>query len=190
MKRCFDIIVSLISIIFLIPLFLVVSILIKLSSKGPIIFKQQRSGVNRIPFNIYKFRSMKITTPKYTPTNDLSNHHIYITTIGRFIRKTSIDELPQLFNILKGDMSIVGPRPLLCNETDVLEKRELYNANSVRPGLTGLAQINGRDILDADAKATLDGDYIMNMNFLFDMKIIFKTPLYVIGAKGFKEGKK
>lgn len=190
MKRVFDIILSLISIVFFIPLFLIVGAIIKVTSKGSVIFKQERSGLNRKVFYIYKFRSMKIETPKYTATNDLSNHEIYITSIGRFIRKTSIDELPQLFNILKGDMSFVGPRPLLCCEVDVLDKRELYNANSVKPGLTGLAQINGRDILDADSKARIDGDYMMNKSFMYDIKIIFKTFFYVIGAKDFKEGKK
>lgn len=187
MKRVFDISVSLISIILLFPLFIMISLLIKITSKGPIIFKQKRSGKNRCEFNIYKFRSMKINTPNVA-TNELYNHSDYITGVGRFIRRTSIDELPQLFNILKGDMSIVGPRPLLCSEIDVLDRRELYNANSIRPGLTGLAQINGRDNLDSIAKASFDGQYMMNRSFLYDIKIILKTFLYVLGAKDIKEG--
>ncbi len=189
MKRLFDICVSFISIILLLPLFIMVSLLIKCTSKGPIIFKQERSGRNRKLFKIYKFRSMRVDTPNNVATNNLDNSKYYITNIGKFIRRTSIDELPQLFNILKGDMSIVGPRPLLANEIDVLDNRELYNANSIRPGLTGLAQINGRDILDSTSKAKLDGEYMKNKNFYYDLKIIIKTFSYVIGAKDIKEGK-
>lgn len=189
MKRLFDVVLSVVAILFLIPLFLIIGFLIKITSKGSIIFKQERSGLNRKPFLIYKFRSMKISAPSNVPTNSLENHCEHITKIGKFIRRTSIDELPQLFNILKGDMSFVGPRPLLCSEVDVLDGRELFNANSIRPGLTGLAQINGRDVLDAHTKAKIDGDYMMNMNMLYDLKIIFKTVFYVLGAKGYKEGK-
>lgn len=189
MKRLFDICVSFFSILFFIPLFIIIAFLIKVTSRGPVIFKQERSGKNRKPFYIYKFRSMKIDAPKNTPTNQLENSNIHITKIGNFIRRTSIDELPQLFNILKGNMSFVGPRPLLCSEIDVLDRRELYNANSIRPGLTGLAQINGRDVLDAETKAKYDGDYVMKAGFFYDLKIIFKTFFYVLGSKGVKEGK-
>lgn len=189
MKRIFDIILSSIAIVLFIPLFIIVSIFIKTTSKGPIIFKQERSGINRKPFYIYKFRSMKSTTPSNIPTKDLVDPVSHITKVGKFIRKTSIDELPQLFNILKGEMSFVGPRPLLCSEVDVLERRELYNANSIRPGLTGLAQINGRDILDSQSKAKIDGDYMMRMGLLYDFKIICNTFFYVFSGQGIKEGK-
>ena len=143
-KRFFDIVCSILGIIVLSPVFIIVSILIKLESKGPIIFKQLRAGKNSKPFYIYKFRSMKIETPNIA-TNDFTNSHVYITKIGKIIRKTSIDEIPQLFNILKGDMSIVGPRPVILEEVDLIELRQSYNIDKILPGITGWAQINGRD---------------------------------------------
>ncbi|MFI3252355.1 MAG: sugar transferase [bacterium] len=190
MKRLFDFTLAFFSLIFLLPILLIVSLIIKITSKGPVIFVQERSGKNRVPFKIYKFRSMNVSAPSETPKCELDNTDVHITKFGRFIRKSSIDELPQLLNILKGDMSFVGPRPLLCSENDVLDRRELYNANSIKPGLTGLAQISGRDILDAETKAKYDGEYVMKQSFFYDIKIIIKTFFYVLGAKGIKEGKK
>ncbi len=189
MKRFFDIFISFNAIIFLIPLFIFTAILIKLTSEGPVLFKQIRSGKNRQPFVIYKFRTMYISTPENIPTSQLESATSHITKIGKILRKTSIDELPQLFNILKGNMSIVGPRPLLCNELEVLEGRELHHANSVRPGLTGLAQINGRDEISIDDKVKYDSEYVKKCSIFFDFKIIIRTCFYVLGAKGVKEGK-
>ena len=148
---------------------------IKIESKGPVFFKQKRIGKNKKEFMIYKFRSMRTDTPKDTPTHLLDDPDIYITKVGRFLRKTSIDELPQIINILKGDMSIVGPRPALWNQDDLIAERDKYNANSIRPGLTGLAQISGRDELEIPVKAKLDGYYVEHMGFALDIKCFFGT---------------
>ena len=187
-KRIFDFVMSLIAlIIFSIPA-IILSVLIKLGSKGPIFFKQKRIGLDKREFSIYKFRTMRTDTPKDVPTHLLDNPDVHITRLGRFMRKTSLDELPQLINILKGDMSIVGPRPALWNQYDLIEQRDTYNANSVRPGLTGLAQTKGRDELPIPIKARYDGEYIKKMGFILDAKIIFRTFLQVLRSEGVKEG--
>lgn len=188
-KRIMDIVLSFIGIIILSPFFLVISFLIKINSKGPVLFKQKRVGINKTHFNILKFRTMKIDTPKEVPTHLLNNADAYITKIGKFLRKTSLDELPQLFNILSGKMSIIGPRPALWNQYDLIKERDKYNANNVKPGLSGLAQINGRDELHIDIKAKLDGDYVNQISFITDVKYIFKTIFKTVKSDGFKEGK-
>lgn len=188
-KNILDFILSLLALTFLLPFFLIFAIIIKLESKGPIFFKQKRIGKNKKEFYIYKFRTMRIDTPKDTPTHLLKDAELYITKSGKIFRKTSIDELPQLFNILKGDMSIIGPRPALWNQYDLIEERDKYNANSIRPGLTGWAQVNGRDELEIPVKAKFDGEYVEKMSFLLDIKIFFKTIIKVFKHDGIVEGK-
>lgn len=188
-KRLIDIILSLIGLIILIPFFIIFAIIIKCESKGPVFFKQKRFGKNKKFFIIYKFRTMRNDTPKDMPTHMLNNAESYITKFGGFMRKTSIDELPQIINILKGDMSIIGPRPALWNQDDLIEERDKYGANNVRPGLTGLAQISGRDELEIPVKAKFDGDYIEKMSLWFDIKIFFKTIFKVFKHDGVVEGK-
>lgn len=190
LKRIIDFLLALIAIIILSPLFLIVSIIIKLESKGPVIFKQKRIGKDKKYFTIYKFRSMKTDTPKDMPTHLLNKAESHITPFGKIIRKTSIDELPQLFNILKGDMSIVGPRPALWNQDDLVAERDKYHANDIKPGLTGLAQVSGRDELEIPVKAKYDGDYVRKRSFLFDLKILFRTVINVFKHEGIVEGKK
>lgn len=187
-KRVIDFILSLIGLIVLSPVFLILCIWIKVDSKGPILFKQKRFGKNKSFFYIYKFRTMYIDTPKDMPTHMLSNPDQYITNAGKFLRKTSLDELPQIINILKGEMAIIGPRPALWNQDDLIEERDKYHANDIRPGLTGWAQINGRDELEIDVKARLDGDYVKHMSFLFDIKCFFGTILSVLKSDGVVEG--
>ncbi|MDD4165050.1 MAG: sugar transferase [Eubacteriales bacterium] len=187
-KRLLDFSISLIGLIILSPLFLVLVAAIKLSSKGPVFFKQKRVGIHKKHFNILKFRTMRIDTPKDCPTHLLENPDLYITKIGRFLRKTSLDELPQLLNILSGKMSIVGPRPALWNQFDLIEARDLYGVNDVKPGLTGWAQINGRDELPIEVKAKLDGEYVSRMSFVFDIKCIFGTVKSVLLHDGVVEG--
>lgn len=187
-KRVIDFILSLCGIIILSPVFIVLCIWIKLDSNGPIFFKQKRVGINKTYFNIYKFRTMYIDTPKDMPTHMLSNPEQYITKAGKFLRKTSLDELPQILNILKGEMAIIGPRPALWNQYDLIEERDKYKANDIRPGLTGWAQINGRDELEIDVKAKLDGDYVKRMSFLFDLKCFFGTITSVLKHDGVVEG--
>lgn len=165
-----------------------ICVLIKLDSKGPIIFTQKRVGKDKTHFNIYKFRTMKIDTPKEMPTHLLDNSDFFITKIGRFLRKTSLDELPQLFNILKGDMSVIGPRPALWNQYDLIEERDKYGANEVPVGLTGWAQINGRDELEIDVKAKLDGEYADKIGFLMDVRCFFGTIFSVLRSDGVVEG--
>lgn len=165
----------------------VVAIVIKLDSPGSAIFKQKRVGKGKKLFILYKFRSMKTNTPDI-PTHMLDNPEQYISKVGKFIRKTSIDELPQLFNILKGDMSIIGPRPALWNQADLIAERDKYGANDIRPGLTGLAQINGRDELEIPVKASLDGEYTEKIGFLFDCKCFFGTIAAVLKSDGVVEG--
>lgn len=188
LKRVLDLVLSFIAIILFSWLFLFLMLLVKMTSKGPIFFYQKRLGRNKKEFSIIKFRTMRVDTPRDMPTHLLRNPEKYITPIGRFLRKTSLDELPQLINILKGDMSIVGPRPALWNQDDLILERDLYKANNIRPGLTGWAQINGRDELAIPIKAKLDGDYIKNISFLFDIRCIFKTVSCVIRRDGLKEG--
>ena len=187
-KRFIDFILSLIGLIVLSPIFLILCIWIKLDSRGPIFFKQKRVGKNKSHFNILKFRTMYIDTPKDMPTHLLSNPDQYITKSGKFLRKTSLDELPQIINILKGDMAIIGPRPALWNQYDLIAERDKYGANDVVPGLTGWAQINGRDELEIDVKAKLDGEYVERMSFLFDCKCFFGTITSVLKHEGVVEG--
>lgn len=187
-KRILDFILSFIGICVLWPFFMVIAILIKLGSKGPVFFKQKRIGKNKQEFYILKFRTMRTDTPKDMPTHMLQNPDAFITKIGRFLRKTSLDELPQIINILKGEMSIIGPRPALWNQYDLIAEREQYGANDIYPGLTGWAQINGRDELPITIKAGLDGEYVDKMSFLFDIKVFFKTIACVLGSEGIKEG--
>ena len=188
-KRLMDIILSFIAMILLIPFFIVFSVIIKLESKGPIFFKQKRIGKNKKIFMIYKFRTMRVDTPKDTPTHMLNGAESYITKFGGFMRKTSIDELPQIINILKGDMAIIGPRPALWNQDDLVAERDKYHANDIKPGLTGLAQISGRDELEIPVKAKFDGEYIEKMSFWFDTKVFFKTIFKVFKHDGVVEGK-
>lgn len=187
-KRFFDIILSLSGIVALgIPM-LLIAIAIKADSKGPVLFKQKRVGINKTHFNILKFRTMHADTPKDVPTAELSDPGKWITRIGKILRKTSLDELPQLFNILAGEMSIIGPRPALWNQFDLIEERDKHGANDVRPGLTGWAQINGRDELEIEEKARLDGEYVKKMSLIFDCKCFLKTIKSVIKSEGFVEG--
>ena len=179
LKRIIDVLGSLCGIIVFSPIFIITSILIKLESKGSIIFKQIRVGKDSRPFYIYKFRSMKTDAPNIA-TNDLKNPEMYITKVGKFIRKTSIDELPQLFNILKGDMSIVGPRPVIEKEYDLLQLRRECYVDKIKPGVTGWAQINGRDNLDAEEKVKYDKEYLYNRSIKFDIYILLKTFKKVI----------
>ena len=188
-KRLFDIILSLLAIIILFIPGIIISICIKIESKGSVFFKQKRVGKGKKYFMIYKFRTMRTDTPKDIPTHLLDNPEIYITKIGKFLRKTSLDELPQIINIIKGDMSIIGPRPALWNQDDLIAERDKYGANDIRPGLTGLAQINGRDELEIPIKAKIDGEYTKNIYFLLDVKIFFKTIIKVFERDGVVEGK-
>ena len=187
-KRILDILLSAIGLILLSPIFLMLVIAIKFDSTGPILFRQKRVGINKTHFNILKFRTMKIDTPQNTPTHLLENPEQWITNVGKFLRKTSLDELPQLINILFGDMSIVGPRPALWNQYDLIEERDKYGANDIPVGLTGWAQINGRDELDIEVKAKLDGEYARNMSFLMDFKCIVGTVFSVLKSEGVVEG--
>jgi O-antigen biosynthesis protein WbqP len=187
-KRLIDIILSFIGIIILSPLFLILIIAIKLDSKGPILFRQKRVGIHKIHFNIFKFRTMRIDTPKDTPTHLLENPEQYITKVGKFMRKNSLDELPQIWNIFVGQMSIIGPRPALWNQYDLIAERDRYNANAVPPGLTGWAQINGRDELPIDVKAKLDGEYVQKISFWMDVKCFFGTITSVLKSDGVIEG--
>jgi O-antigen biosynthesis protein WbqP len=187
-KRIIDFTLSLIAMIILWPVFLLIAVLIKLDSKGPVLFKQKRVGKDKKHFYILKFRTMRTDTPKDMPTHMLKNPEVFITRVGKFLRKTSLDELPQIINILKGEMSIIGPRPALWNQYDLIEERDKYGANDIYPGLTGWAQINGRDELPIDIKARYDGEYVEKMSFLFDVKIFFKTIFSVLRSEGVKEG--
>ncbi|EGP5124191.1 sugar transferase [Enterococcus faecium] len=188
LKRGIDFLLSLLGIIILSPVFLILCIAIKLDSKGPIIFQQKRVGKDKTHFNIYKFRTMRTDTPKEMPTHLLENPDYFITRVGKFLRKTSLDELPQLFNILKGNMAVIGPRPALWNQYDLIEERDKYQANDIRPGLTGLAQISGRDELEIDLKAKLDGKYTANITPLMDLKCFFGTIIAVFKHDGVIEG--
>lgn len=188
LKRIIDFLLSLIGIIVLSPILLLLCLAIKLDSKGPIIFKQKRIGKNKTHFHIYKFRTMKVDTPKEMPTHLLENPDLYITKVGKFLRKTSLDELPQLFNIIKGDMAVIGPRPALWNQYDLIEERDKYGANDIRPGLTGLAQINGRDELEINKKAALDGIYTEKISFKVDLKCFYGTIVSVLKSDGVVEG--
>lgn len=187
-KRIFDLFCSSLALILLSPLFIILMIAIKLDSHGPILFKQKRVGIHKTHFYILKFRTMRSDTPKDTPTHLLENPEQWITKVGRFLRKTSLDELPQIINILKGDMSLVGPRPALWNQFDLIEERDKYGANDIPVGLTGWAQINGRDELEIPLKAQLDGEYVKNMSFLLDIRCIVATLFSVLRSDGVVEG--
>lgn len=187
-KRVIDLVLSVLAAVILSPLFLILFIAIKMDTPGPIFFTQKRVGINKTHFNILKFRTMRIDTPKDTPTHLLGNPDQYITKVGKFLRKTSLDELPQIFNIIKGEMAIIGPRPALWNQYDLIAERDKYNANDVRPGLTGWAQINGRDELPIGVKSELDGEYIQKMNFAFDVKCFVGTIFSVLNSDGVVEG--
>lgn len=188
LKRPLDFLISLIALVILSPIFLIIAVWIKLNSKGPVFFRQKRVGKNKELFEIYKFRSMRTDTPSDMATHLLNDPDAFITSSGKFLRKTSLDELPQLINIIKGDMAIIGPRPALWNQYDLIEERDKYGANEVRPGLTGWAQINGRDELEIPVKAKLDGDYIQNISILFDLKCFFGTITSVLRSDGVVEG--
>ena len=188
-KRMLDFVLSLIAIVVLSPIFLIVGIAIKINDDGPIFFRQMRVGKENRQFEIFKFRTMKMNAPKNCPTHLLDNPNQWITSIGKFLRKTSLDELPQIWNILKGNMSIVGPRPSLPNQKDLNHLRDLNGASQIRPGLTGLAQISGRDELEIELKAALDGKYASNITFVNDLKIFLKTFVAVFKSEGVKEGK-
>lgn len=188
-KRFFDILLSLLTIVVFSPLYILLAILVKRSSKGPVFFKQERIGKYKKHFKILKFRTMRIDTPKDVPTHLLENPEIYITGIGRFLRKTSLDEIPQAFNIFVGQMSIVGPRPALYNQDDLVAERDKYHANDIVPGLSGWAQCNGRDTLPIPEKAKLDGEYVKRFNIWFDIRIIFRTFFQAFRGKDEVEGK-
>lgn len=187
MKRFFDFILSLLAIILLAPFLILISVLVKTTSKGPVFFKQRRVGKNNKEFTIYKFRTMRTDTPNVA-THLLENPDVFITHIGRVLRKTSLDELPQLFNILKGDMSIVGPRPALYNQYDLIDMRTKAGVETLVPGLTGWAQINGRDEIELDLKVQLDKEYKDKRGLIFDLKIIFLTAVKVFKSEGVAEG--
>lgn len=187
-KRLIDLILSACGILVLSPILLILVIAIKLDSPGPVLFKQKRVGLHKKHFNILKFRTMRIDTPRDMPTHMLTNPEQWITKVGGFLRKTSLDELPQIFNILMGQMSVIGPRPALWNQYDLIEERDKYGANDVMPGLTGWAQINGRDELEIPVKAKLDGEYVEKMSFMFDVKCFVGTIVSVLKHDGVVEG--
>ena len=188
-KRFLDILCSLLGIIILSPLLIVLALLVKCTSPGPVLFRQKRVGKNKSYFEILKFRSMRADTPHDVPTHLLQNADSAITPVGHFLRKTSLDELPQLFNILLGQMSVIGPRPALWNQDDLIAERDRYGANALTPGLTGWAQINGRDELPIPVKAELDGYNAAHIRFRLDVIIFFKTITNVLFGKGIVEGK-
>ncbi len=188
-KYSFDWIMAFIAIIIFLPLLILpIALLIKLTSKGAVLFKQKRIGQNKKTFNLYKFRTMRIDTPRDVPTHQLKNPDQWITPLGKFLRKTSLDEVPQLFNILRGDMSIIGPRPALWNQDDLIAERDKYGVNELRPGVSGWAQINGRDTLPIPVKAKLDGEYVKRQSFWFDLYIIFRTALKIFKDDTVVEG--
>ncbi|PAV31096.1 lipid carrier--UDP-N-acetylgalactosaminyltransferase [Virgibacillus profundi] len=187
-KRLLDIVLSLIGLIVLSPIFLLLIISIKLETPGPVLFKQKRVGIHKSHFHILKFRTMRIDTPKDTPTHLLKDPEQYITKVGKFLRKTSLDELPQILNIFIGQMSIIGPRPALWNQYDLIEERDKYGANDIPPGLTGWAQIKGRDELPIDEKSMLDGEYVEKMSLWMDTKCFFGTILSIVKSDGVLEG--
>lgn len=187
-KRTLDIVLSFLGMLALSPFFLLLVLAIKLDSKGPVLFKQKRVGLHKKHFYILKFRTMRMDTPKDTPTHLLENPEQWITKVGKFLRKTSLDELPQIWNIFVGDMSIIGPRPALWNQYDLIEERDRYGANDVLPGLTGWAQIHGRDELPIAKKAELDGYYVQHLSFGLDVRCFFGTIKSVAKSEGVVEG--
>ena len=187
-KRILDFVLASLATVVLSPLLLVLAVVIRVTSPGPVFFRQKRVGQGKSHFMIYKFRTMRIDAPKDQPTHLLKDPSAYITPVGRFLRRSSLDELPQLLNIIKGEMAVVGPRPALWNQFDLIAERDKYGANDVRPGLTGWAQINGRDELPIDVKARLDGEYVRRMSFTFDVRCILGTVLKVLRSEGVVEG--
>ena len=187
-KRFLDVVLSALGIVVLALPMLILVVAIKLDSPGPVLFKQKRVGIHKSHFSILKFRTMRIDTPKDMPTHMLENPEQWITKVGKFLRKTSLDELPQIFNIFLGQMSVIGPRPALWNQYDLIEERDRYGVNDVLPGLTGWAQINGRDELEIPVKAKLDGEYVEKMSFLFDCKCFIGTVTSVLKHDGVVEG--
>ena len=187
-KRFLDIVLSGCGIVVLAPVYLILAAAIKMDDPGPVFFRQKRVGIHKTHFQILKFRTMKMCTPKDTPTHLLENPQQYITRVGGVLRKLSLDELPQIFQIFTGEMSIIGPRPALWTQFDLIEERDKYGANDVRPGLTGWAQINGRDELPIDVKARFDGEYVQNLSFAFDCKCFFGTIASVLRSDGVVEG--
>ena len=187
-KRLLDIVLSACGIVILLPIYLIITLAVYLDDPGPVLFRQKRVGIHKSHFMIMKYRSMKMSTPHDVPTHMLDNPEQYITRVGRVLRKTSLDELPQIFQIFTGKMSVIGPRPALWNQFDLIAQRDLYGANDVRPGLTGWAQINGRDELPIDVKAALDGEYVRKMSFLFDLRCFFGTIISVLKHDGVVEG--
>lgn len=188
LKRLIDFILSFVALIVLLPVFFLLAIIIKLDSNGPVFFKQKRIGKGKRHFYIFKFRTMRMDTPSDTPTHMFQNPDFFITKTGKFLRKTSLDELPQIINILKGEMSIIGPRPALWNQCDLIEERDKYGVNDLYPGLTGWAQINGRDELPIDVKAKLDGEYVEKIGLIMDIKCFFGTIISVLKSDGVVEG--
>lgn len=189
-KRFIDVLLSCVGLLVLCPLFFLISVAIKLDSPGPVFFKQRRVGKGKREFAILKFRTMRTDAPKDTPTHLLQNPAAFITPLGSFLRKSSLDELPQIINILLGEMSVVGPRPALWNQYDLIAERDKYGANDIVPGLTGWAQINGRDELPIEVKAKLDGEYVANTGFMMDAKCFLKTIMSVVKSEGIVEGRK
>ncbi len=187
-KRTIDVVLSFFGLLVLAIPMIIIAVLIKTTSPGPVFFRQKRVGIHKKHFHILKFRTMRTDTPRDMPTHMLENPDHWITSVGRFLRKTSLDELPQIINIFLGDMSIIGPRPALWNQYDLIEQRDKYGANDILPGLTGWAQINGRDELEIDVKAQLDGEYVQKMSFAFDVKCFFGTVLSVLKSDGVVEG--
>ena len=187
-KRALDIILSGCGIVILSPVYLLVTLAILVDDPGPVFFRQKRVGIHKSYFRILKFRTMRMCTPHDVPTHLLENPQQYITRVGGFLRKTSLDELPQIFQIFTGKMSVIGPRPALWNQEDLIAQRDKYGANDVRPGLTGWAQINGRDELPIDVKARLDGEYVQKLSFSFDCKCFFGTIASVLKHEGVVEG--
>lgn len=187
-KRGFDFISALLALIVLSPVFLIFIIAIKLDSKGPVLFKQKRFGIHKTHFSILKFRTMKVETPNDVPTHMLKNPQQYITRVGKFLRKTSLDELPQILNIIAGHMSVIGPRPALWNQYDLIQERDKYGANDVPVGLTGWAQINGRDSITIEQKAKLDGDYVKKFGFIMDTRCFVGSIMSVLKGDGVREG--
>lgn len=187
-KRTLDIVGATLALVVLIVPMLLVALWIRLDSHGPALFRQKRHGLHKKPFTVYKFRSMAMHAPSDRATNDFHDSHTYITSLGRIIRKLSIDELPQLLNVIKGDMSLVGPRPVVLSEKRIIKLRDNYGANSVKPGITGWAQVNGRDELDDIAKAEMDGYYVDNFGFKMDAKCILKTIWVILSIAGHVEG--
>ena len=187
-KRLIDLLLSACAIVVLSPVYLLICIAIVADDPGPVFFRQKRVGIHKTHFLILKFRTMKVSTPKDVPTHLLENPEQYITRVGKFLRRTSLDELPQIFQIFTGKMAIIGPRPALWNQFDLIAERDKYGANDVRPGLTGWAQINGRDELPIDVKARFDGEYVQNLSFAFDCKCFFGTITAVLKHDGVVEG--